>query len=118
MYAYDRAKQAMMLETDRPIALREAITACRSGGIVSVIGVYGGFIDKFPMGAVMNRSLTIRSGQTHVQRYMKPLLEHIQRGEIDPSFVITHHMRLEDAPKGFDMFLHKRDNCEKVVLTM
>jgi threonine dehydrogenase-like Zn-dependent dehydrogenase len=116
-YAYDRTKQALMLETDRPIALREAILACRNGGIVSVIGAYGGFIDKFPMGAVMNRSLTIRSGQCHVQHYMKPLLERIQRGEIDPSFVITHRMRLQDAPRGYDMFLHKRDNCEKVVLS-
>jgi threonine dehydrogenase-like Zn-dependent dehydrogenase len=116
-YAYDRTKQALMLETDRPIALREAILACRNGGIVSVIGAYGGFIDKFPMGAVMNRSLTIRSGQCHVQHYMKPLLERIQRGEIDPSFVITHRMRLDDAPRGYDMFLHKRDNCEKVVLS-
>jgi threonine dehydrogenase-like Zn-dependent dehydrogenase len=116
-YAYDRTKQALMLETDRPIALREAILACRNGGIISVIGAYGGFIDKFPMGAVMNRSLTIRSGQCHVQHYMKPLLERIQRGEIDPSFVITHRMRLDDAPRGYDMFLHKRDNCEKVVLS-
>jgi threonine dehydrogenase-like Zn-dependent dehydrogenase len=118
IYAYDRAKQALMLETDRPIALREAIMACRNGGIVSVIGVYGGFIDKFPMGAVVNRSLTIRSGQCHVQRYMRPLLERIERGEIDPSFVVTHRLALEDAPRGFDMFLNKRDNCEKVVLTM
>jgi threonine dehydrogenase-like Zn-dependent dehydrogenase len=118
IYAYDRAKQALMLETDRPIALREAIMACRNGGIVSVIGVYGGFIDKFPMGAVVNRSLTIRSGQCHVQRYMRPLLERIERGEIDPSFVVTHRLTLEDAPRGFDMFLNKRDNCEKVVLTM
>jgi threonine dehydrogenase-like Zn-dependent dehydrogenase len=117
VYAYDRAKQALMLETDRPIALREAILACRNGGTVSVIGVYGGFIDKFPMGSVMNRSLTIRSGQCHVQRYMKPLLERVQNGEIDPSFVITHRMRLEDAPRGYDMFLHKLDHCEKVVLS-
>lgn len=116
MYAYDRAKQALMLETDRPIALREAIMACRSGGIVSVIGVYGGFVDKFPMGALMNRSITIRTGQCHVQRYMKPLLERIQRGEIDPSFVITHTLPLDQAPQGFDMFVHKLDNCEKVVL--
>jgi len=115
-YAYDRAKQAMMLETDRPIALREAIMACRNGGIVSVVGVYGGFIDKFPMGAVMNRALTIRTGQCHVHRYMKPLLERIQRGEIDPTFVITHHMSLSDAPTGYDMFLKKENNCEKVVL--
>jgi threonine dehydrogenase-like Zn-dependent dehydrogenase len=117
VYAYDRAKQALKLESDRPIALREAILACRSGGVVSVIGVYGGFIDKFPMGTIMNRSLTVRSGQTHVHRYMKPLLERIQRGDIDPSFVITHRMPLGRAPDAFEMFLHKRDGCEKVVLT-
>jgi threonine dehydrogenase-like Zn-dependent dehydrogenase len=114
--AYDRAKQALMLETDRPIALREAILACRNGGTVSVIGVYGGFIDKFPMGAVMNRSLTIKTGQCHVQRYLRPLLERIQKGEIDPSFVITHRMRLEEAPEGFAMFLKKEDDCIKIVL--
>ncbi|HZT36486.1 MAG TPA: zinc-binding dehydrogenase, partial [Bryobacteraceae bacterium] len=116
MYAYDRAKQAMMLETDRPLALRQAIMACRNGGTVSVIGVYGGFIDKFPIGSVMNRSLTIRTGQCHVQRYMRPLLERIQRNEIDPSFVITHRMRLEEAPAGYAKFLHKEDECVKVVL--
>ena len=116
VYAYDRAKQALMLETDRPIALREAILNCRNGGVVSVIGVYGGFIDKFPMGSVMNRSLTIRSGQCHVQRYMKPLLQRVQKGEIDPSFVITHTMPLSEAPRGYDMFLNKQDGCEKVVL--
>jgi len=115
-YAYDRAKQAMMLETDRPIALREAAMACRNGGTISVIGVYGGFIDKCPMGSIMNRSLTIKTGQCHVQRYMRPLLQHIENGDIDPSFVISHHMRLEDAPKGYEMFLNKVDNCEKVVL--
>jgi threonine dehydrogenase-like Zn-dependent dehydrogenase len=116
-YAYDRAKQAMMLESDRPIVLREAILACRNGGVVSVIGVYGGFIDKFPMGAIMNRSLTIRAGQCHVHRYMRPLLERVQKGEIDPSFVITHRLPLDQAPKGYDMFLNKEDNCEKVVLS-
>jgi threonine dehydrogenase-like Zn-dependent dehydrogenase len=116
VYAYDRTKQALMLETDRPIALRQAIQCCGNGGIVSVVGVYGGFIDKFPMGAVVNRSLTIRSGQCHVQRYLKPLLERISKGDIDPSFVITHRMRLEDAPKGYQMFLDKKDHCEKVVL--
>ncbi len=115
-YAYDRAKQALMRETDRPIALREAIMCCRNGGTVSVIGVYGGFIDKFPMGSFMNRSLTIRTGQCHVQRYMKPLLETIQKGEIDPSFVITHRMRLDDAPNGFDIFRNKQDDCIKIVL--
>jgi threonine dehydrogenase-like Zn-dependent dehydrogenase len=116
LYYYDRVKQAMMMETDRPIALREAIMACRNGGTVSVIGVYGGFIDKFPMGSLMNRSLTMRTGQTHVQRYLKPLLDHIQRGDIDPSFVITHRLPLEQAPQGYAMFLNKEDNCEKVVL--
>ena len=113
---YDRAKTSMMLETDRPIALRQAILACRSGGTISVAGVYGGFIDKFPIGAIVNRALTIKSGQTHVHRYMRPLLERIERREIDPSFVITHRMRLEDAPKGYETFLHKEDECMKVVL--
>jgi threonine dehydrogenase-like Zn-dependent dehydrogenase len=116
MYAYDRAKQAAMLEPDRPLALREAIRACKNGGVVSVIGVYGGFIDKFPMGAIVNRSLTLRSGQCHVQRYMRPLLERIQRGEIDPSMVITHRLPLSEAPRGYEMFLNKEDDCEKVVL--
>jgi threonine dehydrogenase-like Zn-dependent dehydrogenase len=115
-YAYDRVKQALMLETDRPIALRQAIMACRNGGTVSVVGVYGGFIDKFPFGSVMNRSLTIKTGQAHVQRYMRPLLERIEKGEIDPSFVITHRMRLDDAPEGYETFLHKEDDCVKVVL--
>jgi threonine dehydrogenase-like Zn-dependent dehydrogenase len=115
-YAYDRAKQALKLETDRPVALREAIRACRNGGVVSVIGVYGGYVDKFPIGSVMNRSLTIRAGQCHVHRYLRPLLAHIERGDIDPSFVITHRMRLDDAADGYDMFLHKQDECMKVVL--
>jgi len=116
LFAYDRFKQALMLESDRPIALREAIMACRNGGTVSVIGVYGGFIDKFPMGSLMNRSLTMRTGQCHVQRYMKPLLQRIENGEIDPSFIITHRMRLDDAPEGYAMFAKKRDDCVKVVL--
>ena len=114
--AYDRVKQSMMLETDRPPALRQAILACRSGGTISVAGVYGGFIDKFPIGAIVNRSLTIKSGQTHVHRYMRPLLDRIEAGEIDPSFVITHRMRLQDAPEGYDIFLNKEDECMKVVL--
>src|SRR5262249_15781236 len=92
--AYDYAKQTLRTETDRPIALREALLACRNGGTVSVAGVYSGFIDKFPIGAVMNRSLTIKSGQTHVQRYMRLLLERVEKGEIDPSFVVTHHLPL------------------------
>ncbi len=116
VYAYDRIKHAARIESDRPTALREAIMACRNGGTVSVIGIYGGFVDKFPMGSVVNRSLTIRSGQTHVQRYMRPLLERIQNGEIDPTFIITHQMGLEDGPRGYDIFKNKQDNCEKVVL--
>jgi threonine dehydrogenase-like Zn-dependent dehydrogenase len=115
-YAYDRFKQAMMIETDRPIALREAILACRSGGTISVAGVYGGFIDKFPIGAIVNRSLTIKSGQTHVHRYMRPLLQRIQNGDIDPSFVITHRMRLNDAPEGYQIFNDKEDDCLKIVM--
>jgi threonine dehydrogenase-like Zn-dependent dehydrogenase len=116
-YVYDRTKQALMAETERPIALREAIRACRNGGIVSVVGVYGGLIDKFPMGSLLNRGLTMRGGQCHVHRYLEPLLGHIERGEIDPSFVITHRMRLDQAPEAFDMFVKKQDNCEKVVLS-
>ena len=116
-YVVDRVKQATMLETDRPIALRQAITACRNGGTVSVIGVYGGLVDSFPLGTIMNRSLTIKAGQCHVHRYMRPLLERIENGEIDPTVVITHRLRLDDAPKGYDIFLNKQDNCEKVVLT-
>ena len=117
-YAYDRVKQAIKLESDRPIALREAIMACRNGGIVSVIGVYGGMIDKFPMGVVMNRALTIKSGQTPVHRYMKKLLGLVENGSIDPSFVITHKLPLADAPRGYEMFLNKENDCEKVVMTM
>ena len=115
--AYDRAQQAMRLESDRPSARREAIVNCRSGGTVSVPGVYGGLLDKFPFGTVVNRSLTIRSGQTHVQRYMRPLLERIQAGEIDPSFIITHRLPLDEAPHGFEIFNNKQDECMKVVLT-
>ena len=115
--AYDRAKQAVRAETARPHALRQAITSCRNGGTVSVIGVYGGMVDKFPIGSVLNRSLTIKAGQCHVQRYMRPLLERIQNGDIDPTAVITHRMALSDASEGYEMFKHKRDDCEKVVLT-
>ncbi len=116
IFAYDRIKQAMMLETDRPHALREAIMCCKNGGTVSVIGVYAGFDDKFPMGSVMQRSLTIKTGQAHVQRYMRPLLEMIENGDIDPSFVVTHRMPLEEAPYAYDIFKNKRDSCIKVVL--
>jgi threonine dehydrogenase-like Zn-dependent dehydrogenase len=114
--AYDKVKTMMMLETDRAYALRQAILACRSGGTVSVAGVYSGFIDKFPMGAIVNRSLTIRSGQTHVHKYLRPLLERIERGDIDPSFVISHRMRLDDAAEGYEIFSKKQDDCMKIVL--
>ena len=116
MYAYDKVKTTLMMETDRPVALREAILSCRSGGTVSVAGVYGGFIDKFPIGAIVNRSLTIKSGQTHVHRYLRPLLERVQNGEIDPSFVVTHRLTLDDAPDVYAMFNNKEDGCLKAVL--
>jgi len=116
MAFYDKAKQAVRLETDRPTALRQVIVSCRKGGHVSLAGVYGGFLDKIPMGAAFNKWLTFKMGQTHVHRYLHPLLERIQNGEIDPSFVITHKMSLEDAPKGYEIFKHKKDNCIKVVL--
>ncbi|HMV47846.1 MAG TPA: zinc-dependent alcohol dehydrogenase [Blastocatellia bacterium] len=116
MYLYDRAKQAMMLESDRPTVLREAFMACRGGGTVSIPGVYGGFTDKIPFGAIMNKGLTIKTGQTHVQRYFQPLLDRIKNGEIDPSFVVTHRMKLEDAPDSFDLFVNKEDDCIKIVL--
>jgi threonine dehydrogenase-like Zn-dependent dehydrogenase len=115
-YTYDRVKQATKLETDRPIALREAFLACRNGGTVSVPGVYGGFVDKIPFGSVMNRSLTIKTGQTHVQRYMQPLLERIQKGEIDSTCIITHTLTLDEAPHGYDIFKNKEEECIKVVL--
>lgn len=90
--------------------------ACRNGGTVSIAGVYGGMVDKLPFGSLMNRSITIKTGQTHVHRYLKPLLGRIEKGQIDPSFVVTHRMSLDDAPKAYDMFLNKEDECVKVVL--
>ena len=105
-----------LISTFKSATVRDAIMACRNGGIVSIIGVYGGLVDKFPLGPMMNRGLTIRTGQCHEHRYMKPLLERIEKGEIDPSFVITHRMPLEDAAKGYKMFRNKQDNCEKIVL--
>jgi threonine dehydrogenase-like Zn-dependent dehydrogenase len=113
---YDRAKQAMRLESDRPGALREAIIACRNGGALSVPGVYGGFLDKVPFGAIVNKALKVRTGQTHVQHYMKPLLERIEKGEIDPSFIISHRLRLDEAPLGYEVFRDKADECIKIVL--
>jgi threonine dehydrogenase-like Zn-dependent dehydrogenase len=113
---YDKVKQAMRLETDRPTALREAITACRKGGTVSIPGVYGGLLDKFPMGAAFDKGLTFKMGQTHVHNYLKPLLARIEKGEIDPTFIITHRLSLEEAPGAYHMFREKQDGCIKVVL--
>jgi threonine dehydrogenase-like Zn-dependent dehydrogenase len=116
LHAVERVKQASRSETDRGHALRDAILACRPGGIVSVIGVYGGLMDKFPTGALMNKGLTLKAGQCHVQHYLKPLYERIRNGEIDPSFVVTHRLGLDLAPEGFETFKHKQDDCMKVVL--
>jgi threonine dehydrogenase-like Zn-dependent dehydrogenase len=115
--AYDKAKQLTRMQTDRGGALREVIMACRNGGHVSIMGVYGGIMDAFPVGSLMNRSLTVRTGQCHVHRYMRPLLQHIQAGDLDPTAIISHHLSLEQAPEGYDMFKHKTDGCTKVVLT-
>ena len=114
---YDSAKQKVMLETDRPHVLREAIMCCRKGGTLSIPGVYIGFADKIPVGALMNKGLTIKTGQTHVQRYLQPLLEKIEAGEIDPSFVVTHRAPLEAAPAMYKAFRDKEDGCIKVILT-
>jgi threonine dehydrogenase-like Zn-dependent dehydrogenase len=116
LQAAERVKQATRSETDRGGSLRDAILACRPAGIVSIIGVYGGLMDKVPMGALMNKGLTIRTGQCHVHRYMKPLYEHIVKGDIDPSFVVTHRLELGQAPDGYETFKHKQDECVKVVL--
>ncbi len=113
----DKAKAAMFLGTDRPHVLREAIMCCRKGGTVSIPGVYIGFLDKVPIGAMMNKGLTIKTGQTHVHRYLEPLLKKIEEAEIDPSFVITHRLRLADAPAAYKMFRDKEDGCIKVVMT-
>jgi len=115
-YWYDRVKQATRMETERPIAVRQAIQACRKGGIVSIPGVYGGMADKLPLGSLMNKGLTIKTGQTHMQKYLRPLLDRVQKGEIDPSFVITHRLPLDQAPQGYEIFKNKQDECIKVVL--
>ncbi len=116
MFAVDRAKQMTRMQMDRPIVLREAIMACKKGGTVSVPGVYASFIDKVPMGAFMNKALTMKTGQTHMMRYMRPLLEKVEAGEIDPSFVISHRLPLEQGPEAYRMFRDKQDQCTKVVL--
>ena len=116
MATYDRIKQMMRIETDRPLVLREVLRSCRNGGTISVPGVYGGFADKMPVGSLMNRSLTVKTGQTHVQRYMQPLLQRVMNGDFDPERLITHRMRLDDAPEAYRMFRDKQDGCVKVVL--
>ena len=116
MGLYDRAKQALRLESDRPVVLREVLRNVRNGGTVSIPGVYGGFLDKVPFGSIVNRSITVRSGQTHVQRYTRPLLARIEAGEIDPSFIITHRLTLDEAPRGYQMFRDKQDECVKVIM--
>jgi threonine dehydrogenase-like Zn-dependent dehydrogenase len=115
-YAIDRTKQRLKLTMDRPSAVRDAILTCRSGGIVSILGVYAGFVDKFPLGTLMNRGLTIRTGQCHVHRYQHRLLEMIESGALDPSFVATHAMNLDDTPRGYEMFMHKQDEVMKIIL--
>ena len=112
----DRAKQAAYLTMDRSHVLREAILSCRKGGTLSVPGVYVGYVDKIPFGALMNKAITIKTGQTHIHRYLEPLLKKIESGEIDPSFVITHELPLEDGPAAYKAFRDKRDGCIKVVL--
>ncbi|MGZ4980819.1 MAG: zinc-dependent alcohol dehydrogenase [Methylobacter sp.] len=112
----DSVKTATLLGTDRPHVLRQAIKSCRKGGTISVPGVYVGYGDKIPIGAAMNKGLTIKTGQTHVQKYMPILFEKIEKNEIDPSFVITHEMKLDDAPEGYSLFKEKADHCIKVVL--
>jgi threonine dehydrogenase-like Zn-dependent dehydrogenase len=113
---YDRVKAAMFLATDRPHALRQAINACRKGGTVSIPGVYGGLLDKIPFGAAFSKGLTFKMGQTHMHKYLRPLLELVRQGKIDPSFVITHRFPLTDAPHGYELFKHKEDDCIKIVL--
>lgn len=113
---YDRAKTKAYMATDHPHALRQCIRACRKGGTVSIPGVYGGFLDKFPLGAAFAKGLTLKMGQTHMHKYMPKLLEHIERGDIDPSFIITHRVSLNDAPEMYKTFREKQDGCIKVVM--
>jgi threonine dehydrogenase-like Zn-dependent dehydrogenase len=113
-YAYDRVKQALHLETDRGQALREAILACRKGGTLSILGVYG-VMDKFPLGLIMNKGLTVRTAQQHGQKYVPRLLEHASRGELDASFLVTHRFSLEESPRGYEMFKTKEDGCVRAV---
>jgi threonine dehydrogenase-like Zn-dependent dehydrogenase len=114
--AYDYSKQRMKMSFDRPIVLRQVMQACRKGGVVSIPGVYGGFLDKIPFGAAFGKGLIFKMGQTHMHKYMQPLLQRVQNGEIDPSFVITHRLSLDEAPEAYKTFRDKQDQCIKVVL--
>lgn len=114
-FIYDRIKQAMMLESDRPLVIREAILACRKGGTVSLMGVYGGLVDKIPMGAAMNKALTFKMGQQFGQKYAPKLLDHIQKGEIDTSYFVSHRLPLEEGARGYDVFKYKHENVMRVV---
>jgi threonine dehydrogenase-like Zn-dependent dehydrogenase len=116
MWAIDRGKQVLRMQPDRPNVLRQCIMACRKGGTISVPGVYGGFVDKIPIGQYMNKGITMKTGQTHMMRYMKPLLDRIESGEIDPSFVISHRVPIDKAPEMYKIFRDKQDQCTKVVL--
>lgn len=116
MGLYDKVSQAVKLETDRPHVLRQMIVACRKGGTLAVMGVYAGFVDKIPMGAAFNKGLTIRMGQMYGQKYMPRLLDHVIKGEIDPSNVFTHTLPLEETKRGYEMFKNKTNNCVKVLL--
>jgi threonine dehydrogenase-like Zn-dependent dehydrogenase len=113
---YDRAKQLLMMESDRAHVLREMIYVCRPAGVISIPGVYSGLVDKMPMGIAMNKGLTFRMGQTHVKRWTDDLVRRIEEEEIDPSFVITHTVSMEEAPEMYKVFRDKRDNCIKVVV--
>ncbi|MFN7117567.1 MAG: zinc-dependent alcohol dehydrogenase [Saprospiraceae bacterium] len=112
--AYDKVKQNLRLQTDRPSVLRQAIIACKKGGTLSVVGVYAGVIDKFPMGVLMNKALTVKTGQMHAQRYIPRLLEYVRNGEADPSYLLTHRWSLEQGPQGYEMFNNKTDDCVRV----
>lgn len=112
----DYAKAAVFLATDRPHALRQAIYCCRKGGTISIPGVYGGFLDKFPMGAAFGKGLTFKMGQTNMHKYLRPLLDSIEEGKIDPSFVISHRLKLSEAPMAYDKFNDEKDTWRKVVL--
>lgn len=112
---YDKAKQTLRLQTGRPAVLRQAIMACRKGGTVSIVGVYGGLLDKFPMGAAMNKALTLRMGQMFAQKYIPQLLDRVASGDVDPSYMFTHKWGLDQSPEGYKMFKEKTDNCMRVV---